>query len=300
MRYLIVHANDLGLSSAVTDGILEAFTHGLLTSTSLLMGAPDAPRAARRVKSCPRLGVGLHLALCDVRPILSPRRIPSLMGSDGLHFPDAVTVQQRLEQGLLSPHEILLELEAQLLAAQDMGLSLTHVDGHHHLHMHPHILPGLLELLRQHQIPALRIPRREPGLKIAPTLSALRSDAHERLPSALAGMLEAAGLLTTDHFMGLETQGCWSMSQLLERLSALPEGTTELMLSPQMVASVTPASPAFFQAHAPSPDLTPPESDLFGSLDTLDLADPRLAALLRHGSFELIHYGDLPGLSREV
>lgn len=279
MRYLIVHANDFGLTPAVTDGILEAFTHGLLTSTSLLMGAADAPRAARRVKSCPRLGVGLHLALCDVRPILSPRRIPSLMGPDGLHFADALTVHERLDQDLLSPTEILLELEAQLLAAQDLGLTLTHVDGHHHLHMHPRILPGLLELLRQHRIPALRIPRREPSLPTS-TLPPLIHEPSQRLPPALATLLESVGLLTTDHFMGLETQGHWTTERLLSRLADLPEGTTELMLSPELM-------------HGPIKAEREPAA-------AFDLADPRLATLLRQGSFELIHYGDLPGLSREV
>jgi predicted glycoside hydrolase/deacetylase ChbG (UPF0249 family) len=44
-RRLILHADDFGMNSAVTYGIVEAFARGLLTSTSLLANAPDAGRA---------------------------------------------------------------------------------------------------------------------------------------------------------------------------------------------------------------------------------------------------------------
>ena len=40
-----LHADDLGMNRAVSDGIFQGFEQGLLTSTSLLSNAPDAARA---------------------------------------------------------------------------------------------------------------------------------------------------------------------------------------------------------------------------------------------------------------
>ena len=46
-RRVILHADDLGMNRGVTDGIMQGFRQGLLTSTSLLSNAPDAARALK-------------------------------------------------------------------------------------------------------------------------------------------------------------------------------------------------------------------------------------------------------------
>lgn len=63
MRRLIVNADDFGLSRGVTDGILEAHTRGIVTSTSLMVRAPDAQEAVEKSRAHPALSVGLHLDL---------------------------------------------------------------------------------------------------------------------------------------------------------------------------------------------------------------------------------------------
>ena len=47
---LVLHADDLGMNRAVSEGILRGFRDGLLTSTSLLANAPDAGRALQQWK----------------------------------------------------------------------------------------------------------------------------------------------------------------------------------------------------------------------------------------------------------
>lgn len=64
-RYLIVNADDFGLSFGVNRGIIEAYEHGIVTSASLMVnwiGAADAAAYARRH---PTLSLGLHLDLGD-------------------------------------------------------------------------------------------------------------------------------------------------------------------------------------------------------------------------------------------
>ena len=44
-RQVILHADDLGMNRSITDGIMQGFRQGLLTSALLLANAPDAARA---------------------------------------------------------------------------------------------------------------------------------------------------------------------------------------------------------------------------------------------------------------
>jgi chitin disaccharide deacetylase len=60
-RYLIVNADDLGLSPAVNEGIFAAHEMGVVTSASLMALRDHAPAAARALAAHPGLAVGLHL-----------------------------------------------------------------------------------------------------------------------------------------------------------------------------------------------------------------------------------------------
>src|SRR4051812_5062264 len=62
-RYLIVNADDFGLSPGVNRGIITAHEHGIVTSASLMVRWPGAVEAAAYAKTRPELGVGLHIDL---------------------------------------------------------------------------------------------------------------------------------------------------------------------------------------------------------------------------------------------
>ena len=64
-RYLIVNADDFGLSEGVNRGIIRAHEQGILTSASLMVRWPAAAEAARYAAQHPRLSVGLHLDLAE-------------------------------------------------------------------------------------------------------------------------------------------------------------------------------------------------------------------------------------------
>ena len=60
MRKLTVTADDLGLSSGVNEGIVEAHANGIVTSASLMVGGRAARDAAAAVTKYAALSVGLH------------------------------------------------------------------------------------------------------------------------------------------------------------------------------------------------------------------------------------------------
>jgi chitin disaccharide deacetylase len=62
-RFLVVNADDLGLSEVVNAGVLRAHEDGVVTSASLMVRQAAAPDAVKRVRQHPELAIGLHLDL---------------------------------------------------------------------------------------------------------------------------------------------------------------------------------------------------------------------------------------------
>jgi predicted glycoside hydrolase/deacetylase ChbG (UPF0249 family) len=62
-RFLVVNADDLGLSEAVNGGVFAAHERGVVTSTSLMVRQEAAPAAAEVASRYPDLAIGLHIDL---------------------------------------------------------------------------------------------------------------------------------------------------------------------------------------------------------------------------------------------
>jgi predicted glycoside hydrolase/deacetylase ChbG (UPF0249 family) len=62
-RFLIVNADDLGLSASVNEGIFAAHERGIVTSASLMVRQGAAPAAAEEAAAHPELAIGLHIDL---------------------------------------------------------------------------------------------------------------------------------------------------------------------------------------------------------------------------------------------
>ena len=62
-RYLIVNADDFGLSAGVNRGVIEAHERGIVTSASLMVRPPAAAEAAADARAYPELSLGLHVDL---------------------------------------------------------------------------------------------------------------------------------------------------------------------------------------------------------------------------------------------
>jgi predicted glycoside hydrolase/deacetylase ChbG (UPF0249 family) len=181
---IVFHADDFGMSRAVTDGIVRGFEHGLLTSTSLLANAPDAARAiaewrrlqqAREAGRLPSVAVrrdldesqspfelGVHLNLTQGRPLTSgfPSELRDAHGrfaGIGRSFASLRRPQPRYEPALLA------ELSAQVQFLLDHGQRPTHLNGHQYIELLPGLRPALRDLLDRYQIPVLRVAR-ERGL----------------------------------------------------------------------------------------------------------------------------------------
>jgi predicted glycoside hydrolase/deacetylase ChbG (UPF0249 family) len=151
MASIIVNADDLGRSVGINDGIFEAHSRGLVTSATLMVGFPAAEDAAQRMALYPDLGVGLHATLTGGAPTLPPKRVPSLVDSDGQlpRRPEALAG--------VDCADVLAELSNQFaLFTRLTGRAPTHLDSHHHSHRLPVVLEAIVTLARQHDLPVRR------------------------------------------------------------------------------------------------------------------------------------------------
>jgi predicted glycoside hydrolase/deacetylase ChbG (UPF0249 family) len=203
-RTLIVNADDFGLTSGVSRGILEAHRRGIVTSTTLIVNREIAPALMEELRTS-GLGVGLHLNLTLGAPVSNPGRVPSLVDGEGRFIRDAREVTARAKVD-----EARIELGTQIdVFRQVMGRFPTHLDTHHHVGRHEPIQRLVLEFAR-----AIKVP--------------VRSQDDEVRAAA-----RRLGLKTPDHFVGESgPQPCWTAERVLAELRALQGGVTEFMTHP--------------------------------------------------------------------
>lgn len=134
-KQLIINADDLGLTRAISDGIFRAHREGVLTSTSFIVSQAASEYAASRLHEFPRLGVGIHLNVCEGKPTSPAAKVPSLVQADGSFLP-ASEMQSRLNNYRVSAAELEAEFRAQIQEARRLGIKLTHADSHHHMHLY--------------------------------------------------------------------------------------------------------------------------------------------------------------------
>jgi predicted glycoside hydrolase/deacetylase ChbG (UPF0249 family) len=117
-RFLIVNADDLGLSPAVNAGIAAAHERGIVTSASLMVRRGAAAAAAEYAAAHPRLTVGLHIDL----------------GQWDYVNGEWMVAYERCDPD--DPTAVEAECRGQLDAFRDLlGRDPTHLDSHQHTHM---------------------------------------------------------------------------------------------------------------------------------------------------------------------
>ncbi|SDZ68518.1 PTS system, cellobiose-specific IIA component/hypothetical protein [Evansella caseinilytica] len=149
MSYLIVNADDFGLSRGVNYGIIEAHKNGIVTSTTLMVNMPDSVHAVNLTKECPSLGVGVHLNLTIGKPIHS--NVPSLINDEG-YFHNKRDFFQKANM-----EDVERELKAQVEQFYSFGLEPTHLDTHHNIHGRQPISSILENISEEHHLPTRQL-----------------------------------------------------------------------------------------------------------------------------------------------
>jgi hopanoid biosynthesis associated protein HpnK len=282
LRSLVINADDLGLTVGVNNGIFDAYDRGVLTSASVFANAAATVDAIARALRRPSLGIGLHLQLVDGQPTLPADRVPSLIQSDGrFHHSWKPFIASCLLRRV-SFAEVERELEAQIDRVRSMGLTLTHLDAHKHVHAYPPLFAIVTRLAERFRIPVVRVPFER--------LPNLGGDTPQRRTARTQALLNAAMLpwawrdyrnaaragIRTPHFIGRAHTGVLSAETLAAMVRALPPGVTELMVHPGYVDET------LAQLQTRLLEARTDEVDLLTDANTFELLTSQRITLIRH------------------
>lgn len=135
-RFLIVNADDFGLSEGINRGILECYNKGIVTSASLMVRWPSAHQAAIVAKTVPDLSIGLHFDA----------------GEWYFNGEDWKPIYEVVDIGDIS--ETIDELHRQLAQFHNLiGRIPTHIDAHQHVHRNEPLLEAFRRVGADLKIP---------------------------------------------------------------------------------------------------------------------------------------------------
>jgi predicted glycoside hydrolase/deacetylase ChbG (UPF0249 family) len=236
-RAVIVNADDFGMCHAANSAIVELLTSGGVDSTTVMVPCAWAPEALAFAASRTDLDVGVHLVLTSEwtryrwRPLTGTGT--TLVDAEGFFPAEVATVEQRA-----SDADVTAELAAQLRAALDAGVDVTHLDNHmgsvYGLATGRDFLPQVFELAARHGLP-FRLPRSMDGVGVD---TALQHVLDEAAAAADALGVEIVDRLWTHPFelIGEGTAEQETYEQVrdgfIALLRAVPAGVTEIYLHP--------------------------------------------------------------------
>lgn len=196
-RKIVVNADDFGGSRLTNEAILRAFEKGLISSATIMANMPafeEACQLAERHHLQHR--IGLHLNLTEGKPLTANIADCPRFCRAGNYYrrPPMRLVSVTRKEALALEEEIV----AQVMACRLRGITLTHLDSHHHVHNELGIAPLIIRIAKTHGINAVRL-----GRNCGP-VRAGASRAHRMLAHAYRHMrniyLVSNGLARTKYF----------------------------------------------------------------------------------------------------
>jgi predicted glycoside hydrolase/deacetylase ChbG (UPF0249 family) len=227
-KSLIVNADDYGRTPGVSAGIREAHLYGIVSSASVMLNMPAVGEDLQlALRDCPRLGLGVHLVLTSGTPLLPSEKVPSLTAGKAV-FPGQEEQIARLHD--LHPAQVHAEWQAQVEQfIAFTGRAPDHFDLHHHIsYLSAPLLRIMLEFSRKYGCP-IRLPRVTQG---GEALSGLPDGLILNIQTFTARLLKEFAPRHPDAFYGSFYDHEATREVLMQLLSSLPEGSTELMCHP--------------------------------------------------------------------
>ena len=220
MKRLIINSDDYGRTPEISRGIRESHLRGVVTSTTCMMNIPTtAEDIAVALKETPELGLGVHLVLTMGDPISAPETIPSITDNDG-HFLKYNPLIEHLST--LNVEEVKREWRRQIEAfIRAAGRKPTHLDSHHHSsYFSPALFHGMLELAKEYDC-AIRFP-------FTGEISSELETTYKHVPL----LINEFKPRHPDRFVVDFYDERATHEELLNIITSVPDGTTEVMCHP--------------------------------------------------------------------
>ncbi|MCW8916555.1 MAG: ChbG/HpnK family deacetylase [Magnetovibrio sp.] len=236
-----LHADDIGMSPAVTDNILDAVDNGAVTSVSLVVNGHDSERACAELLARPHVAVSLHLNL-----------------SEGLHIADTPRKGEPVNGGFealfvknyrgADTTDIELEIEAQMARFVEMYVSKApegtqfRIDSHHHTHCIPFVFQTIMKHADQFGLKSIRVPS-EPFffkfskayLSLATMVNYIKVFLLQVLSWQMMRVLQKTDIEASRRFIGVTFTGYMAPDNILDGLKSVKnddESLVEVLLHP--------------------------------------------------------------------
>jgi len=270
-RRLIINADDFGRSTEINTAVIRAHAEGVLTSASLMVNEDGFEEAVAMARKHPTLGVGLHLTLCCGRAALPPARVPGLVDAQQRFTNCPVTAGAKYFFRPSLRDQLKAEIDAQFDRFRATELPCDHINGHLHFHLHPTILPFVLNnaacagvrTIRLTSDP-FRLNARIAGGRWAFRL--LHVVIFKFLASRSQKLFRQSGIRHTQRVFGLLQDSRVDEKFILRLLPQLPSGDSELYSHPSL-------------------------TQFKHELDAL--LSPKVKSLIAESGIELVRYQDL-------
>lgn len=167
---IVINADDYGRSHEINAAIKEAFEKGLITDTSIMTTCQNGLRDLLDNDGLSVLNgsAGCHLCLTLGRPLTHEMNKTPFVNEQGEFFEfDSRKIEYDDDLRAI----VYYELMAQIESVRKLGIHVTHLDSHQHIHFDLELLPIFVRVCRESGVPFLRIPSNRKGLRLKSRLA---------------------------------------------------------------------------------------------------------------------------------
>lgn len=204
-----------------------------------MVNEPECGKAVKAARETRTLGVGLHLTLLLGRAALPSSRIPDLVNKDRQFMAGPVASGFRFFFTPSLREQLRLEIREQFKRFKETGLTLDHLNGHLHMHLHPVVMDILMQDCEKLGIERARLTSDPFRLNLSLARgNHLYRTSHALIYRVLSSRARRAfsrqGIRHTDRVFGLLQNAQVNEDYVLKLFRNLPEGDSELYSHPSL------------------------------------------------------------------